>query len=173
MKFGFKIWKKTHTQKNRKLLEPLQLGENERLNWVKNNDRLGQWRQEPTLSFPMLLWMTTVTDTLFDTKGHRITSCLRWPLGRLTAWWWLWPHFSLPLCCSFSMNSPIPFLLSMSSSSSIATISPPTNYRQEPTPWEQSNWVAAMELPSGSLSKVPFHLYLALSRAFLAKEKEQ
>lgn len=151
MKFGFKIWKKTHTQKNRKLLEPLQLGENERLNWVKNKDRLGQWRQEPTLSFPVLLWMTTVTDTLFDTKGHRITSCLRWPLGRLTAWWWLWPPFSLPLCCSFSMYRSIPFLLSMSSSSSIATISP-----QQITGRNKSHESYQTGLPQWNDPVVPF-----------------
>lgn len=151
MKFGFKIWKKTHTQKNRKLLEPLQLGESERLNWVKSKDRLGQWRQEPTLSFPVLLWTTTVTETLFDTKGHRITSCLRWPLGGLTAWWWLRPPFSLPLCCSFSMYSPIPFLLSMSSSSSIATISP-----QQITGRNQRHESYQTGLPQWNYPAVPF-----------------
>lgn len=44
--------------------------------------------------------MTTVTDTLFNTKGHRITSCLRWPLGRL------WPPFSLPSCCALCTYNP-------------------------------------------------------------------
>lgn len=49
----------------------------------------------------------------------------------------------------------------------------PTNYRQEQKRWEGSNWATAMNLPSGSLSKVPLHLYLALSRTFLVEEKEQ